>query len=164
MSQPAKALAVSRAGRHDYPDAVELLFLEATLLYEQGALAGAEERLLHLLGMPPDRALTAGDTGRQGYKARQLLAQVYRGQRRFSEAEAQWRSIIEQQPRFVPAWRELSELYLTQGRLPELEELAGALAQVNKLEASHLRARAHEARNMLATARPGLDRKAESPT
>ena len=87
LGQRAEAMAVTRAGRGQYPDAVELLFLEAARLYEKGDLARAEERLLHLLSMPPDRQLTTGDIGRQGYKARHLLAEVYRGQGRVAEAE-----------------------------------------------------------------------------
>jgi hypothetical protein len=114
--------------------------------------------------MPPGRQLAAGDAGRHGYKARHILAEVYRCGRRWAEAETQWRLVLAEQPRFVPAWRELGELYNMQGRWPELEQLAGSLAQVNELVASHLRARAHEARHLLATASPVRDRPAQPPT
>jgi glycosyltransferase involved in cell wall biosynthesis/predicted Zn-dependent protease len=164
LGQRSEALAVCRKGRGEFADSGDLLFLEATLLLEQGELAEAEERLQHLLQVPSVGQLAAGDAGRHGYKARHILAEVYRRQRRWADAETHWRLVVAEQPRFVPAWRELGELYLTQGRWPELEELAGSLAQVNQLEASHLRARAHEARTVLATARPVLDRTAQSPS
>jgi tetratricopeptide (TPR) repeat protein len=158
LGQRAEAMAVTRAGRGQYPDAVELLFLEAARLYEKGDLARAEERLLHLLSMPPDRQLTTGDTGRQGYKARHLLAQVYRGQGRVAEAEAQWRSIIEKHPRFLPARHELGGLYLTQGQWRELEEVAASLTPANELEAALLLARAHLARREFSPARALLEK------
>jgi len=164
LGQRSEALAVCRKGRVEFAESGDLLFLEATLLYEQGELAAAEERLQHLLQMPPGLQLAAGDAGRHGYKARHVLAEVYRCRRRWADAETQWRLVLAEQPRFVPAWRELGELYLMQGRWAELEELAGSLAQVNELEASHLRARAHEACTLLATASPVWDRTAQPPT
>jgi len=164
LGQRPEALAVCRAGRGEFADSGDLLFLEATLLLEEGELAEAEERLQHLLQMPPGGQLAAGDAGRHGYKARHVLAQVHRSQHRWADAEAQWRLVVLEQPRFVPAWRELGELCLMQGRWPELEELAESLARVNELEASRLRARAHEARNVLVTARPVADRTAQPPT
>ena len=48
LGQKAEALAVCQAGREQYPDVEELLFLEASLLHAQGDEAGAEERLLAL--------------------------------------------------------------------------------------------------------------------
>jgi glycosyltransferase involved in cell wall biosynthesis/Tfp pilus assembly protein PilF len=99
MGQKAEALAVCRAGCDTYPDADELLFLEAAYLHERGDEAGAEARLLHLLQVPSGQRLAAGDTGRGGYKARHLLAEVYRCQGRQAEAEAQWRRALAEQPR-----------------------------------------------------------------
>ena len=42
--------------------------------------------------------LAAGDAGRRGYKARHLLAEVYRCQGRQAEAEAQWRLVVARSP------------------------------------------------------------------
>ena len=134
LGQKAEALAVCRAGREEYPDVEELLFLEASLLHDQGDEAGAEERLLRLLRTPPGRQLAAGDAGRRGYKARHLLAEVYRCQDRQAEAEAQWRLVVAEQPRFMPAWQSLGELYLAQGRLAERDEAVTALEQANEPE------------------------------
>jgi glycosyltransferase involved in cell wall biosynthesis len=132
MGRKAEALAVCRAGRHEYPDVEELLFLEASFLHEQGEEAGAEARLLHLLQLPSRQELATGDTGRRGYKARHLLAEVYRCQGRQAEAEAQWRRVVAEQPRFVPAWQGLCDLYRGQGRWAELDEVTGALARANE--------------------------------
>ncbi len=110
LGQRAEAQSACRAGRDEHPDAVELLFLEATLLYEEGDLVSAESRLLRLLAIPADRQISSGDTGLHGYKARHLLAQVYRGQCREAEAKAIWREIIEEQPRFLPAKEELERV------------------------------------------------------
>jgi glycosyltransferase involved in cell wall biosynthesis len=110
LGERAEAMAVCRAGRDENPDAVEILFLEAGFLYEKGDLPAAEERLLHLLRVPPEGQLAAGDIGRQGYKARHLLAQVYRASGRTAEAESEWRAIIEREPQFLPARNELADL------------------------------------------------------
>jgi tetratricopeptide (TPR) repeat protein len=88
LGQNVEALAVCRSGREQYPDVEEILFLEASLLHDQGEETGAEARLLHLLQVPSGQQLVTGDTGRLGYKARHLLAEVYRCQHRWAEAEA----------------------------------------------------------------------------
>jgi glycosyltransferase involved in cell wall biosynthesis len=110
LGRLAEALAVCRTGRDEHPDSEELLFLEAELLHAQGDEAGAEERLLRLLRAPGGPVLAAGDAGLKGYKARHLLAEVYRRQGREAEAEAQWRLVLAQEPRFTPARRRLGEL------------------------------------------------------
>ncbi len=116
LGQKSEALAVCRSGREQYPDFEELLYLEASYLLDQGDPVGAEVRLLHLLQVPTGQELATGDTARRGYKARHLLAEVYRRQDRQAEAEAQWRLVVEEQPRFAPAWRQLGELYIVEGR------------------------------------------------
>ena len=99
------------------------------------------------MNAPSGQQLAAGDAGRRGYKARHLLAEVYRCQDRRAEAEAQWRLVVEAQPRFAPAWQSLAELYAAQGRRAELEEVMGALAKVNEPVAAALKDRALLARN-----------------
>ncbi len=71
---------------------------------------------MHLLQVPAGGELAAGDTGRSGYKARYLLAQVYRRQERYAEAMAEWRAIIEEQPRFLPARDALADLCRAQAQ------------------------------------------------
>ena len=130
-----EALAVCRAGSAEHPDLEELLFLEAALLHGRGDQAGAEGRLLRLLRTPAGRPLAAGDAGRRSYKARHLLAEVYRCQGRPAEAEAQWRLVVAEEPRFAPAWKGLGELYLAQGRWAELDEVIRSLERADEPEA-----------------------------
>jgi glycosyltransferase involved in cell wall biosynthesis len=158
LGQKSEALAVCRTGREQYPDVEELLFLEASFLHRLGELAEAEARLLQLLRAPPGDHLAAGDTGRRGYKARHLLAEVYRRQDRPGDAEVQWRLVVAEQPRFVPAWQALGELYLSQKRWAELDAVANALEPVNPPEAAALRARARPIRNESGGVGPFADR------
>ena len=46
--------------------------------------------------------------------------------------------MLAEQPRFNPASQELGELYISQGRWSDLEELAGSLSATNAAEASRL--------------------------
>ena len=147
LGEAALALAVCRAGREQYPDVDELLFLEASFLCDRGELLEAETRLRRLLRVTPGPRLAAGDPGGHGYKARHLLAVVFRRREKHAEAEAEWRRIVEEEPRFVPAWQELGELYIARGRWSELEELVRSLAHTHELEANRLKARANRARN-----------------
>jgi tetratricopeptide (TPR) repeat protein len=147
LGEVDEALAICRAGREQYPDVEELLFWEASILCDRGELLEAEGRLMRLLRVPPGARLVAGDRGGNGYKARHLLAVVYRRMGKHAEAEAEWRRIVDEEPRFVPAWRELGELYISLGRWSELEKLVRSLAQTNELEATRLMARANRARN-----------------
>jgi glycosyltransferase involved in cell wall biosynthesis len=153
LGETNEALATCRAGRDDYPGLEDLLFLEAALLHGQGDEAGAEERLLRLLRDPPGRQLAAGDAGRRGYKARHLLAEVYRCQGRPADAEAQWRLGVAEEPRFAPAWQGLGDLYLAQRRWADLDEAVIALSRANEPEAASLRTRAELARGASSTVR-----------
>ena len=144
--QKDEALATCRAGREESPDVEELLFLEASLLHGRGDDDAAEERLLRLLRTPPGRELAVGDAGRRSYKARHLLAEVYRSRGRTDEAEAQWRLVVAEEPRFAPAWQGLGELHLARGRWPDLDDTIAALERADRPAADALRARAEAAR------------------
>ncbi len=159
MGQVAEALATCRDGRAEYPDSEELLFLEAALLHGRGDEAGAEGCLLRLLRTPTGNHLAAGDAGRRGYKARHLLAEVFRGQGRQGEAEAQWRLVVAEEPRFAPAWQGLGELYLAQRRWADLDEAVITLSRANEPGAAALEAQAHRLRQSPGAARP----EAEAP-
>jgi hypothetical protein len=90
-----QALAVCRAGRRNYPDDVELSFLEAALSSELGDLPAAEALLLRLLGpQPADSLAFDGNPGMRGHMARHNLARIYRAQGHAAEAEAQWRGAL----------------------------------------------------------------------
>jgi tetratricopeptide (TPR) repeat protein len=157
LGQRAEALAACRAGRREHPEDVELLFLEGLLLQEEGDLAGAEAALMQLLRLPRQERFASVDAGLRTYKARHLLGEVYRGQGRTAEAEAEWRAGVAEQPGFGPAWQGLGELWLGQGRWMDLERAAEGLAPSAPLEAMVLRARGHLARREFAEARALLE-------
>ena len=143
LGRKCEALAICRAGREEYPDGEELLFFEASLLHEQGDDSGAEARLLRLLQVPSGGQIAAGDAGRPSYKARHLLALVFLRQGRAAEAESEWRRAVAIQPRFIPAWQGLAELYLAQGRRREFDE---AMQHLDPSAAASLEARSQAAR------------------
>jgi tetratricopeptide (TPR) repeat protein len=110
------ALAVCRAGRQACPGAVELLFWEG-LLRELGDAVGAATCLERVLETRLGTCFTGVDAGVHGYKARQCLAEIYRTQGRDDRAEAQWREVLAEQPRYAPARLGLAELFVEQRRI-----------------------------------------------
>ena len=106
LGQKAEALAVCRAGREQYPDLEELLFLEASLLHAQGDEAGAEERLLRFLRLRraniSPRAMRDGGDTRPGTSWRRSTDARIAGGRRGAVAFGRGRG-----PRFAPAWQGL---------------------------------------------------------
>ena len=127
LNQPEQALAVCRRGTASYPEDVGLLFQEAVWLAERGDNAEAEAVLLRLLQVPDGEAVVSGDPGRRTYKARHLLAQVYRRKQRWTEAQVQLQAAIAERPLFQPAWQDLGEISLSLRRWPEIEWVAGHL-------------------------------------
>jgi tetratricopeptide (TPR) repeat protein len=91
-----EALAASRVGQEHCPGDGSLLFLEGMLLQQQGDLPGAESCLLQLL----ETTYPNGDRAAQdrSMSARHQLARMYRLQRRFAEAESQWRAVVADGP------------------------------------------------------------------
>jgi tetratricopeptide (TPR) repeat protein len=158
LGQPREALAACRAGRGQYPEDTELLFLEGVLLREQGDRAGAEAAWQRLLATREAAHFASVDAGLRGPKARQNLAALFREEGRLAEAEAQWRAAVAEQPDFLPAWLGLAEVYLDQRRWPELEGVLRSLGAEPKwaLEAAVLRARRHLAGKEFAAAREVL--------
>ena len=133
------------------------MFLEALLCHQQGFYAEAEAALKALLSAQPGPRLVSGDLGMAGYKARHLLGQVLWCQKRSSEAEAQWQLVVAERPRFAPAWEDLGELYLSQGRWTELDTALGKLQPLAPEPANLLRAQGHLARREFFQARAILE-------
>jgi GT2 family glycosyltransferase/predicted Zn-dependent protease len=159
QEQFAEALTACQDGRRVYPDDAELLFAEARLRRRQGDLDGAVACLVQLLEGRPEAHFASVDAGLRGYKARQLLGEVYAQQGRSAEAEGQWRVAVAQRPGFVAAWQSLGQLYLKQQRWPDVEAVAQRLemAYVSGLDAKVLRGRAALARHEFAAARRSLE-------
>ncbi len=138
LGQKDQALTACREGRTHYPEDAELLFLEGLVLRELGRRNEAEAALLRLLAGSEKPHFASVDIALRGYKARQNLAVLYQEEGRTTEAEAQWRAVVQERSDFLPAWLGLAELYLAEQRWPELEEVLGHLSSV---EAAVLRAR-----------------------
>jgi hypothetical protein len=68
-----------------------------------------EARLLQVLATRPGTRFTGADAGMHAYKARHVLAEIYRDQRGLIEAEAQWRIVLQERPQFVPVRALVSE-------------------------------------------------------
>jgi GT2 family glycosyltransferase/Tfp pilus assembly protein PilF len=159
LRQFEQALDACRAGRQLYPEDAELLFQEGLLLREQGQREAAEACFRRLLSRREGEHFGSVDAGLQGYKARHNLAVLYQEQKRWPEAEAQWRLALAEQPDFGQAWLGLAEILLGQGRWPELEDAAQHLGNGARLpmEAAVVRARGHLARREFAAARQELE-------
>jgi glycosyltransferase involved in cell wall biosynthesis/predicted Zn-dependent protease len=149
LGDAERARLVCRSGRAEYACDDGLLFLEASLLCDRGELAEAEARVQQLLRLPAGQQFAAGDAGARGYKARNLLAEIYRRQQKLAQAEAEWRKIVAEQPRFVPAWRAIGELCLSQGRWADFDDVVRSLGRTSEPEAARLLARAGLARNCM---------------
>jgi glycosyltransferase involved in cell wall biosynthesis/Flp pilus assembly protein TadD len=153
------ALAHCRQARVAFPDDPELLFWEAMLLYEEGDLAGAEAALLQLLALPRRINFTSADSGLQGYRTRQFLAEICHGQGRTADAEAQLRQVLAECPDYPPALRMLSEHLFARSEWRELEQTLHRLRRSSQ-DAAHAdltQARMHLARREFGPARGVLE-------
>jgi tetratricopeptide (TPR) repeat protein len=63
----------------------------------------------------------SADVGLNGYLARHQLALLYYQQGRLAEAEAEWKLALADRPGYLDALKGLGEMYLKQGRWPELD-------------------------------------------
>jgi GT2 family glycosyltransferase/tetratricopeptide (TPR) repeat protein len=145
LGQVPEALAACREGLKHFPEDIELLFVQGVLHRERGELAPAAVSLERALTVIPPTQFGSIDAGLRGYKGRHNLATVYHQQGRAAEAEAQWRSAVAERPDFLPAWIGLAELYLSQGRWSDFEEVVKRLeGDPNaSLEGEVMRARGH---------------------
>ncbi len=158
LGQPAEALAVAREGLRVCPDDVELLFLQALLLQEEGGLPAAEACLRRLLAARPAPHFASLDEGIRTYLPRSNLADLCLKQGRHDEAATLWREVLGLRPDFRPAWLGLAEVALVRRQWDDLEEAAAQLdAARASLEASVMRARGHQARGELGPARSLLE-------
>ena len=163
------AVAAYRQGYEHCPNDPALLLQYGLLLRETGDEAGAEPVLVKYLEFSFPQSASNGKS--QTATARHYLALVYMRQRRFQEAEAQWRAVLAEQQEFPQAWLGLAEVFLETRRWEEFEEVlekveqgAGVSGQGTRdrneqaaLEAAVLRARRHLALGDYAVARPILE-------
>jgi tetratricopeptide (TPR) repeat protein len=159
LKRPAEALGVCRTGLENFPDDGELRFEEGMLRRDQQDLVGAEQSWLRLLDTPRGQYFASEEYGLRGFRTRHFLAEIYRAQERFVEAEVQWRAALKEHLDFEPVWMGLAELYLRQARGTDLEYLLGELehAGVAPPKLGWLRARGPVQRKDYAGARRTLD-------
>ena len=127
LRQPDEALRVCREVRHFYPKDVELLLLESNLLRDRGDLKGAEACLRECIHGEEDEHFASVSAGLRSFRARHNLAMLYLKQKRYGEAEAQWRAALVEESGYFPAYLGLSEVYLETKDWSNLEKLAGEM-------------------------------------
>jgi len=154
------ALKTCTDGRKYYADDPELLFQESMVAREIGDLPRAIDCLRTLLSASGEaRHFASIDAALTGSKGRHTLAMMLRDAGQLTEAESQWRRLIDDHPTFIPAWLGISEILLTAQRWDQLLQLASRLEQIQdgKSEADTLRARSFLARQMFDQARRYVD-------
>jgi glycosyltransferase involved in cell wall biosynthesis/SAM-dependent methyltransferase len=154
----ADALACCREGLVRYPGDAELLLQMSWALYLHRDLAGAESCLLQLLQsspVPEGLFEFSVDPGLRGHVTRNNLAVLYRDQGRLAEAESQWRAVLAEKHDSHDAWLGLGELYLSQERWPEMEEILARMDADPQMvvQAAILRSQQHQARQEFDAAR-----------
>ncbi len=153
------ALQTTTEGRQHYPDDAELLFLDGTLLHARGERNAAVERYTRLLESHEGKHFASVDTGLRGYKARHNLAVVYLEQQRFSEAEAQLRAALIEEPAFMPSNLVLGDVLIRRKDWANVERHAEALSKMGmqgEIESQALLGRAKIERKEFAAARFSL--------
>ncbi|HEX4606664.1 MAG TPA: glycosyltransferase, partial [Urbifossiella sp.] len=119
LGRRAEGLAACDRGIREFPGDIELEFRRGMLLHETGRLREAAEAYRRVLAGGPARYFTSVDRGIRGYKARQNLAAVYADLGDWAGAEAEWRVVTAEVPRYRPGWRGLGEVLLQQGKIEE---------------------------------------------
>jgi GT2 family glycosyltransferase/Flp pilus assembly protein TadD len=151
-----KALATCAEGRAIYPHDAELLYVESLLFSDKGDKRAAEDRLKKLISGREAEHLSSAAVGLRGHKARHNLAMIYLEDKRYSEAESQWRAALLDEPAFYPAHVGLGEALLQRRAWARLDEQATALRQMGmrgQEEAEALLGRAMMERQEFAAAR-----------
>lgn len=109
------------------PDDTELMFRRAVLYQEAGEPSEAAAIYQRILDGSPERHFSSRDAGLSDIKARHNLALVDEALGRFEAAEAEWRQLIADRPRYRPAWRGLGNLWLRQQRHTDVRSLIDEL-------------------------------------
>jgi GT2 family glycosyltransferase/tetratricopeptide (TPR) repeat protein/SAM-dependent methyltransferase len=127
LGRPGDAEAECERGLAEFPGDAELEFRRGMLLHGAGRLREAAEAYRRVLSEDRGRYFTSVDRGIRGYKARQNLAAVCSDSGDWAGAEAEWRAVTAEVPRYRPGWRGLGEALFRQGKLTESNDLAGRL-------------------------------------
>lgn len=98
-----RATLACRRALELYPEDKEILFRRAMLAHKIGHLQTAADLYHQVLIPDRDRYFTSIDLGLSGFKARHNLALVYEDLDQMELAESQWRTILIEQPSYLPA-------------------------------------------------------------
>jgi len=154
------ALATVLTGRQFYPDDPELLFAEGRSRMETGDATGAESCFRRLVdGTEDGDHFASFNPALRGHLGRCHLAQLLFDQKRYAEAEAQWRVALTEEPTLKHALLGLGDLYLQTKKWDLVEPLAQQLGEGP--DADVLRGRVKLARKEFAAARWTLSEAAE---
>jgi tetratricopeptide (TPR) repeat protein len=124
LGRPVEAHTTCRRGIELFPQDAELRFREGVVLHKLGRLEEATAAYGAVLANHEERHFTSVDLGLTGFKARQNLAVVFTEMGNLERAEAEWRAVVREMPRYRPGWRGLREVLLTRGRQQEALDLA----------------------------------------
>jgi tetratricopeptide (TPR) repeat protein len=149
--RPQQALTLFQTGRTLFPADVELLLHEGLLRRQLRDYGGAESCLRRILTLPATSCLGGLDLGLRGYKTRHALAELYLEQRRFADAETEWRRVVAEQPGFGPAWLGLGDSCLALQKWEDLEQVLARL-DLAGVDATRLREGMRQARERQAAA------------
>jgi hypothetical protein len=160
IKNPAEAIKACVEGRKDYPDDPELLYIEAISREETGDLVGAESCLRRLVdGNEAGDHFASINPALRGCLGRNQLAWLLHRQKRYPEAESQWRVALTEESEYIPALLGLGELYLMTNKWEALDQVAEQLGE--HPDAAVLRGRAKMARKEYAAARWALSQAAQ---
>lgn len=129
LGERGEALRVCQEALSRFADDAELLHEKAMLNWEKRNWETVENCLTRVLRTRSLSYFSSLDEGLQGHRTRHLLGLVYQDQERWSEAEVQWRAVIAERPRFLPAWQGLGNLFVKQKRWADIEEVVRILAK-----------------------------------
>jgi GT2 family glycosyltransferase/tetratricopeptide (TPR) repeat protein len=123
-------------GRLLYAKDKELLFRCAMLHHHFGRLAEAEQTYLEVLTGHEERHFTSVDRQLAGTKTRHNLAIVYEDMDLHDKSAEQWRTILADEPEYLPAWRGLAESLLNVRHYDQVSELINSMRQRSGLRAT----------------------------
>ena len=152
LGQQKEALAACQDGRVHYPDDAELLFIEGQYRRDSGDPGGAEGRFRRLVdGEEVGFHFGSVNPALRAHIGRHLLASLLADQKRYAEAEGQWRVALTENPDYRLAWLGLADLYLKTANWSALEQVITHFGE--SLDGEVLRGRLHLAKKEFATAR-----------
>ncbi len=146
LEQYDQAWAACQRGRQFYPQDIELLFREGMLHHQFGRLEDAVASYQLVLGNREERHFTSIDPGLRGFKTRHNLATVHADLGQLGLAEAEWREILREVPRYREGWQGLRRNLVSQGRFDELTTIAEQLLADGRLKSEGLLCRAEVAK------------------